>query len=368
MANFAMDPARFILEGMQLEDGGQHRLARRTVFLSRDVQKYHESYAIAVTDEVDLTPAQITHIMHMIRHYIEVQHRKHVESFQRHPHGIGIFRLCDACERDTLVVTSPHRMGNFEFRFVKHDEATMNLHRSPFTRTCWVMLLGFPLDLRLVHFVDQVCSCFGQMLQWNPDDPNLARILVYVLVDNALDIPRSIAIKHGREADGEGRSWTVPVYICNSQLLAQPGDEEDPPANNGNPHPFHGPIVLDEAEFVADLADQFIDQHGHGQMQQPEQQQNQDQEELSNASDSSVVQPSFTGSNASFAPGNSEEVLALLNNEPEVLPELQADQVEDPLVMNEPMGNNVMPPQQNVVPDVPPGNNIMVAPLAAPLV
>jgi hypothetical protein len=47
---------------------------------------------------------------------------------------------------------------------------------------------------------------------------------------------------------------------------ADPVDEEDPPANNGDLHPFHGPVVPGEQDFVAHLADQFLDnldQHVH---------------------------------------------------------------------------------------------------------
>jgi hypothetical protein len=67
-------------------------------------------------------------------------------------------------------------------------------------------------------------------MYWNNEDVSVARVLVKILVEDPLEVPRSLIIKMGRELDGEGRSWTVPVYIFNSELLgAAHADEDDPP-------------------------------------------------------------------------------------------------------------------------------------------
>jgi hypothetical protein len=50
---------------------------------------------------------------------------------------------------------------------------------------------------------------------------------VLLKVPVPLEIPRSLVLKVG--LDGEARSWTVLVYVLNSELLGGgPSDEEDP--------------------------------------------------------------------------------------------------------------------------------------------
>ena len=154
--------------------------------------------------------------MHEIRDYVEIEVRKNVLLYSSHPHGVGIYQLANPCQRDTLFATNPHMVGNRMFRFVKHDEAPMNAWRSPFTITCWLLLLGYPLDLKDTNIMKQVCGVMGQLLFWNSEDRSLARALVKVMIDNPLDVPRSLVIKHGKELGGVGKSWTVPVYIFNS--------------------------------------------------------------------------------------------------------------------------------------------------------
>jgi hypothetical protein len=58
----------------------------------------------------------------------------------------------------------------------------------------------------------------------------MSRVLLKVLVEGSLEIPRDVVIKMGRKSEGEGRSWTIPIYIFNSEvIMAGPPDEEDPP-------------------------------------------------------------------------------------------------------------------------------------------
>ncbi|GJN28066.1 hypothetical protein PR202_gb16147 [Eleusine coracana subsp. coracana] len=93
-----------------------------------------------------------------------------------------------------------------------------------------------------------------EQLSWHQKIQLMAQIRDYI----EIEVPRSLVLKVGRELDGEGRSWTIPVYIFNTELLGAAPADEDPPPHNGNPHPFHGPVVPGEQHLVEQLADQFM--------------------------------------------------------------------------------------------------------------
>jgi hypothetical protein len=160
MANFAIDPTPFTPPNLFLEDGGPHRRARQVVYISRGVSKMHEDCAIAVVNE-DLSPAQRHQLLHEINHHTVHEVQQQVHYFALHPHGVGIFMLRNACQRDTLIAQNPHFVGLKQVTFCPHDEAPMNFRRAAFIRKCWILLLGYPLDFKDSTILTQVCAPFA---------------------------------------------------------------------------------------------------------------------------------------------------------------------------------------------------------------
>jgi hypothetical protein len=140
-----------------------------------------------------------------------------------------------AIARQAMINLSPHHFGNGRvLRVVEHDRG-INLRNSPFSRTCWLMFLTFPLDFQTRETLQQAVGLFGSVVTWTDNTRFRSRILLRCRVTFVSRIPRSIVISEsGTVADG-GHSWTVPVFVLDrnpNDVL--PGDE-DPIPPNGNP-------------------------------------------------------------------------------------------------------------------------------------
>jgi hypothetical protein len=136
-----------------------------------------------------------------------------------------------------MINLSPHHFGNgIELRVVEHDRG-INLKNSPFSGTYRVMFLTFPLDFQTRKIVQQVVGLFGSVVTWTDNSRFRSSVLLRCRVTFVSKIPRSIVISDsGTAADG-GHSWTVPVFVLDSNPNdVLPGDE-DPIPHNGNPHP-----------------------------------------------------------------------------------------------------------------------------------
>ncbi|RLN03558.1 hypothetical protein C2845_PM13G06880 [Panicum miliaceum] len=156
------------------------------------------------------------------------------------PLGLGLFQLENPVQRAALIDASPIPFGHGLLRVRKHDEA-LNLRSCVYTRDCWIMFLAFPLDYQTVDFIRAAVAPFGRLIQWF-EGPNKSRVLTRCLVLTPARVPRSVIVSQGTMLGGNGRSWSVQVFILGGNFPdGFPGDEDPVPAN-GNPHPVHGEV------------------------------------------------------------------------------------------------------------------------------
>jgi hypothetical protein len=97
MANFVVDSEPFIPPVMVIEDGGPLRRACREVYIKGGVTKSHDNCGIVVVNG-EIFAATHHHILHDITNYIVTQHQLIVGLFALHPHGIGIYKMRNACQ------------------------------------------------------------------------------------------------------------------------------------------------------------------------------------------------------------------------------------------------------------------------------
>ncbi|KAG8093092.1 hypothetical protein GUJ93_ZPchr0012g19630 [Zizania palustris] len=258
MANFPVDPLPYISRGGALSDGGGALRRRRgTVSLSGQIIKRNEDVAIA-TAGAHLSSQEQQELIPLIYDHITQVLHFHVQRYSIYPLGVGIFKMGSIFQRDCLVASAPHWIGGRMINFVNHDEAP-NHRNSPAARIGWIMFLAYPLDFKEFSFLEQVVASFGKLLYWHSEDPSMARVMIKVLYDNPIDVPRSITLKSCHSMDGAGRSWTFPVFLLQNEFADRfPLDEDDLPPNGGNPHPFNGEVLPGEPEWVQHWADEQL--------------------------------------------------------------------------------------------------------------
>jgi hypothetical protein len=230
MANFEVDHAPFVPEGMNVEDW------------ARQLVEGSSSRPILHVIMKSMLSSQLTPLLQQIRFmkqldYFEDEHRVRFRSCCPSPLGLCLAQFPSAIARQAMINLSPHHFGNGRvLRVVEHDRG-INLRNSPFSRTCWVMFLAFHLDFQTREILQQAVGLFGSIVTWIDNTRFRSRILLRCRVTFVSRIPRSIVISEsGMVADG-GHSWTVPVFVLDSNPNdVLPGDE-DPIPPNGNPHP-----------------------------------------------------------------------------------------------------------------------------------
>jgi hypothetical protein len=76
--------------------------------------------------------------------------------------GAATVTFASCLDRQTAM-GGPHRMEPYWLSFVPHD-AGSNLRHLPLDRTCWLMLVNFPLECLSAQCIATAISSFGNLL------------------------------------------------------------------------------------------------------------------------------------------------------------------------------------------------------------
>nr|TKW30173.1 hypothetical protein SEVIR_2G017600v2 [Setaria viridis] len=237
MAFLNIDPQPLMLAGFhRVMVQGRQQFTR--VVVPRALPRNED---LAVVTLGNLPPGEIPFgpLRNAISNYLVHDLGLEVRDIQRSPFGRGeaFVRMGRPSDRDTLIARSPLFNNGLSFTFVQHNRA-LNARRVNFNRECWLMLIGFPIDNRSSHEIEDSIRSFGRMILWQKDDV-LARVIIKARVTDLVDIPHYLILSEGD--DFEGVSYTVQCEILQQNMLgAQLQDEDIPPGGPDGEFIFPG--------------------------------------------------------------------------------------------------------------------------------
>jgi hypothetical protein len=126
------------------------------------------------------------------------------------PCGLGAVTITFAsCHDRQVAMGAPHRMEPYWLSFVPHDAGSNLLHLA-LDRSCWLMLVNFPLDYANEHCIAAALNSLYNLMHWH-ESSNKARQIVLVKLHSSAHIPHSVVVTVGNEPFA--RCWAVAVYL-----------------------------------------------------------------------------------------------------------------------------------------------------------
>ncbi|KAM0835430.1 hypothetical protein ACQ4PT_062941 [Festuca glaucescens] len=249
MANFEVDPARWLPLGHHIIDGGPTHLPRTFYNPSVNPPVRHGNFLVAVLEPAPPAADEGAWRDH-VRGFIRQHHQRAVEIFQPCLFGIGLYELRSAAAVNALLQQDPFEIGADVFvRFVPHNDRP-NHRAVQGVRSGWLMVLCIPLDFRNDYDIANVVAAFGKYHSWHQDDIIKERTLIQATFDSPALVPRDIVFGNYSTIGGIKETWTAPVYILGANFAEQlPADEDQMPLD-GNPHPLPGNLMPQDNFFV----------------------------------------------------------------------------------------------------------------------
>lgn len=194
-------------------------LIRHEVFVAGCFTQHNEDLAIIKLQSV-VHKDDFDSLATALRSFFEDVHEVHIAEVQPCPLGDAYVRFNSALEREKFLGPL-FSFGPYAMRVIKHDEAD-NAHSFNLDREAWVMLLGFPEDLKTTQTVAKAVSSFGILVDWH--DSTLARVVAKVYLNDFAKIPDSMKVNAGLPP--KGKSWTSACYALKKNFVPTPRDEE----------------------------------------------------------------------------------------------------------------------------------------------
>jgi hypothetical protein len=194
MANFNVNPIPYIPTGFDLE----HWVwpARGQMVAASNPPCRHEEFAIAM-----LTPPPQPQNLHQLQQviidvidYFEGPRQVHIVSACPSPLGLCLLEFRSIVTRQSMINLSPHILPRGRQVFLEKHDNGLNLRACPFSRTCWIMFLCFPLDCQTKGYIEQVVNHFGIVLTWTSNAHCKSRVLVRCTVLHVNKVPRSVIV------------------------------------------------------------------------------------------------------------------------------------------------------------------------------
>ncbi|TVU06152.1 hypothetical protein EJB05_49350, partial [Eragrostis curvula] len=252
MANFPCNPMLYAPRGAILEQGW-HRPARERLALGGEPTRLHEDFGILI-----MNPRPADHHLNAALtdavDFLELEYNVRIRTSCLSPLGLGLLQFASPAQRQTLIDLSPIPYGPMHHLSVIAHDRGRNLRACNYIRECTIMFVAFPLDYQTMEYIKAAVAPFGRLLYWDSNSANKSRVIVRVLVLSPNRIPRSLVVSEGSVLGGNGRSWSVPVYILNGAFPDEfpPGEDHVPLDGNPHPLPHHWPPPMGHHDHEPD--------------------------------------------------------------------------------------------------------------------
>uniref|UniRef100_A0ACD5VMQ6 Uncharacterized protein n=1 Tax=Avena sativa TaxID=4498 RepID=A0ACD5VMQ6_AVESA len=251
MANFEVEPERWLPWGHQIIDGGGTRLPRTYYYAAQDPLPQHQAWCVAIVEPKPPGALQ-EQWRNQVRDFLVGPLNRNVVEDQPSLFGVGLFQLSGPNACHALVQHGHFQLNNRFVRFVFASDAENHRSEQGF-RHGWLMFLGIPPDYRTdLHIANAVMILLKivKFQFWNNNDPIKDRVLVYASFPSPQLVPRDVTFGKFATVGGVKESWSAAVFIPSADFADALPAAEDPMPPDGNPHPLPGNLMQNDNLFV----------------------------------------------------------------------------------------------------------------------